>query len=269
MSTCICIPTKGRAENIKTLKLLEDTKHPIILICPQEETKYYLEYNDLAVIGCPVNGIGSTRHWIKSKYFDFFDNIVMIDDDIEKIVRHIDGEDEILKIDYLINLMIKEMTDQSAYFGGLTLCPNRFFTKPTVSTNLKYISGAFQVYIKKEGAIIPKVDYRHFEDYVYNIEYYLRDGKIIRYNNIIPITKNYNPIGGICADYGSLKKRLDDASLKADEIVLKYGPKIVKKVEKKKSSRGPACTNLRLNSYYSFTHSPDLLPEFINTIFDE
>jgi hypothetical protein len=89
----------------------------------------------------------------------------------------------------------------------------------------------------------------------------LRDGIICRWDGIIPTTKNYNPIGGICADYGSLEDRLEDAKKVADELVERYGEKIVKKVYKRKSSRGPECVNLRLNNYAKPSISLDQIDE--------
>ena len=87
--------------------------------------------------------------------------------------------------------------------------------------------------------------YRHYEDYVYDILYYKRDGGVIRYNGVSPITKNYNPDGGICGEMGSLEKRLDCEAV-ADEIIDRFGNKCVSKYWKK-LGRNPATWNLRLN----------------------
>ena len=43
--------------------------------------------------------------------------------------------------------------------------------------------------------------------------------------------------------------RLQDAEEKATTITERF-PGLVKKYYKKKSARGPACVNLRLNGYY-------------------
>mgnify|MGYP000061609651 CR=1 FL=1 len=93
-----------------------------------------------------------------------------------------------------------------------------------------------------------KIDcrYRHFEDFCYNILYFKRDSGILRYNGFAPSTKNYNPIGGIASEVGGMDKRLDCEKI-ADEIIDRFGNKCVSKYFKKKSARGPACFNLRLN----------------------
>ena len=145
--------------------------------------------------------------------------------------------------------MIITLEARNAYFGGITLCPNEFFLKDRISNNLKYISGAFQVYRSSKKSI-PISKYRHFEDYHYNIQYFLRDGIICRWDGVIPKTKNYNPIGGICDDYGSLELRLQDAEIVAKELCQKYSKSIVSSYYKKASSRCPACINLKLNHRY-------------------
>lgn len=83
---------------------------------------------------------------------------------------------------------------------------------------------------------------------------FLRDGKIVRFNDILVITDNYTETGGICGEMGSLKARLDYAEIKAQEIEDKYGTKIVRKTFKKKSARGPACYNLRLNHHFKIAN---------------
>ena len=76
--------------------------------------------------------------------------------------------------------------------------------------------------------------------------YFKRDGGILRYNGCAPITKNYNPDGGIASEMGSLEKRLECQHI-ADEIIDKFGNRVVSKYFKTKSARGPAAWNLRLN----------------------
>ena len=239
MNTIILIPSKSRLK-IKTLEILKKSKYPVKIVVPESRVSMYSDkHNPENIVGCPLNGIGTTRWWCKEHYFNDYEFILMIDDDIEELIRVIDGIDEMKTV----------LTERDAYFGGITLCANRFYTKERVSNNLKYIAGAMQIYRKKENADIIKCDYRHFEDYVYNILYFIRDGIICRWDNVIPKTKNYNPDGGICEDYGSLTIRLQDAEEKATTIIERF-PGLVKKYYKKKSARGPACVNLRLNGYY-------------------
>jgi hypothetical protein len=270
MKVLIAIPSLGRADNIITLKnnLLKGFYGDVKIIVPHNQVSHYeqsIEYNKyddeclIDVVGCGEQGIGATRTFILNEYHKNYDYIVMIDDDIEKLsrVRH-GAVVEKCHLRLWIKEAIKTLEERNAYFGGITLCPNIYYAKDTISNNLKYISGALQIYRSSERPI-PQNYLRHFEDYYNCIEYFLRDGIICRWNGIIPTTKNYNPNGGICADYGSLAIRLKDAEKVAEELLENYGSKVLKIVHKKKSSRGPECVNLRLNNY--FKCSPQVVPE--------
>jgi len=251
------IPSCGRSDNILTLKnnLLNDVDGDVIIVVPAVETDKYkcsvAENKYVAdVVACNLKGIGKTRTWILETFNNKYDFIIMIDDDIQSLKR-IRGtkENKIVEnceIHQLVPEMIETLIKRDAFFGGITLCPNEFFSKDQISNNLKYISGALQIF-RSSKQPIPNIEIRHFEDYQNCIEYYLRDGIICRWCGVIPKTVNYNPNGGICETYGGLNERLKDADLVADYLVKKYGENILKKVHKKKSARGPACTNLRLN----------------------
>lgn len=253
MDTLIAIPSLGRSSNILTLNnfLLKDCNADIIIVVPSEEIDIYrcsVEDNkyDVEVVGCDEKGIGKTRTWILQTYSMKYDYIIMIDDDLKHIKRVRESGVEPLELKFFIEEMKEELVQRDAFFGGITLCPNEFFAKDQISNNLKYISGALQIF-RSSKYHTPEIEIRHFEDYQNCIEYYLRDGIICRWCGVIPKTINYNPNGGICETYGGLQERLKDAELVADHLVKKYGENILKKVHKKKSARGPACTNLRLN----------------------
>ena len=248
----ICIPSYKRLDMIKekTLKFLKNNnieqKDINIFVSNQTDFDEYTEADigNIVLVPAIYNGIGSVRGYIVNFWASSGDNIIMIDDDIEKII---DMHSGIVYLPDLINRMFDQLKEESLYFGGLPLCANPYFLKDKFTTHLKYISGAIQ-FIRIDKSRLPIfTPYRHFEDYTYCIEYYKRDGGILQNLAAAPITKNYHPDGGICTQYGSLELRLKDAERVADEIIDRFGNKIVSKYYKKKSSRGPACVNLRLN----------------------
>ena len=245
----ICIPSYNRLSGIKTktLKLLNkyDVGNITIFVSTEKDLDEYKKENIGNVVLVPneYSGIGAVRSFIVNIWATDKDNIVLIDDDIE-MVKDLHGEE--VNVKDFFESFFKKLEETNLYFGGLGLCANPFFLKNNWSTTLKYISGAVQfVRIDKSRE---KIDcrYRHYEDFCYNIMYFKRDGGILRYNGSAPITKNYNPIGGIASEMGSLEKRLDCEHI-ADEIIDKFGNKCVKKYFKKKSARGPECWNMRLN----------------------
>lgn len=79
----IVCPSKGRCDNVRTLKLIPD----LTLIVPEREAEdYRANYPDTEVIGTPdtVRGIVATRQWI----LDNYDDVFMIDDDIKCVQRN-------------------------------------------------------------------------------------------------------------------------------------------------------------------------------------
>ena len=244
----ICIPSYNRLNGIKTktLKLLHqyDVANINIFVSTQKDYDEYKkeDIGNIVLVPEEYKGIGAVRSYIVNEWAADKDHVVMMDDDIE-LVKDLHGAEVDVK-DFFENFFIK-LEEEDLFFGGLPLCSNPFFMKDEWSTKLKYISGAIQfVRVDKSRE---KIDcrYRHFEDYVYDILYFKRDGGCVRYNGCAPITKNYNPDGGIAGEMGGMDKRLDSEAV-ADEIIDRFGNKCVSKYWKK-LGRGPACWNMKLN----------------------
>ena len=244
----ICIPSYNRLNGIvdKTLKLLK--KHDInninIFVSTQKDYDEYTAagLGNIVLVPEEFAGIGAVRSYIVNHWAEDGDDLVMYDDDIETVKNLYGGEVDLLDFhdEFICNLK-----SLGLFFGGVPLCTNTFFMKDSWTRSLKYISGAIQfVRVDRSRAKI-ECFRRMYEDYCYDIMYFKRDGGILRYNGCAPITKNYNPDGGIASEIGSLEKRLDCEKI-ADEIVDKFGNKCVSKYWKEKG-RGPACFNLKLN----------------------
>ena len=244
----ICIPSYDRVVGIqeKTLKMLKsfNITDVNIFVSTQKDFDTYTEANIGNIILVPdeFDGIGAVRSYIVNEWAVDKDNIVMIDDDIEYYKNQFCGQ---ANISILIQDFFSNLKELGLYFGGLPLCANEFFLKDKWTRTLKYCSGATQfIRIDKSREKI-HCPYRHYEDYFYNMAYFKRDGGILRYNGVAPVTKNYNVDGGIATEMGGLDKRLDCESV-ADDIITRFGDRIVSKYWKEKG-RGPACWNLRLN----------------------
>lgn len=244
----ICVPSYKRLSGVqaKTLKLLHkyECGSFYIFVSTQEDYDEYTaaDIGDIVLVPDEYKGIGAVRSYIINEWAEDKDHIVFMDDDIE-MVRDLHGAEVNIK-DFFETFFIK-LEEEDLYFGGVPLCANPFFMKDMWSTKLKYISGAIQfVRVDKSRAVID-CRYRMYEDYVYDILYFKRDGGSLRYNGVAPITKNYNPDGGIAGEMGGMDKRLDCEAV-ADEIIDRFGNKVVSKYWKK-LGRGPACWNLRLN----------------------
>tara|TARA_R100000654_G_scaffold52706_2_gene78820 strand:- start:1395 stop:2156 length:762 start_codon:yes stop_codon:yes gene_type:complete len=243
----ICIPSYKRKEFLKntTAKLLEkhNLKYYVFVSTDNDFEEYSKEFERVVKIPTQYKGIGQVRHYIINRWAEDKEKIIMIDDDIKHLINI---ENKIVEdLPSFFNEFFDKLQETELFFGGVPLCNNTFFMKKNYSTNLKYISGALQFIIVDKSREEIETTYRHFEDYVYNIKYFKRDGGALRCNYISPITKNYNIEGGICAEYGSLAERLKDADIVADEICDEFKGYVSKYYKKK--GRSPACVNLRLN----------------------
>lgn len=89
MEVKIVCPSKGRASNVLTKKLVED----LILVVPEKEVEAYKEHNpECEVVAEPshVRGITASRQFI----IDTYPNVFMIDDDIMSIRKMYSEEGE-------------------------------------------------------------------------------------------------------------------------------------------------------------------------------
>ena len=243
----ICIPSYNRCNLLKshTMKLLEQYNFvSITVFCSTVEdfVEYSKLYRNVVLVPPSHRGIGKKRSYIINKWAKHNDKIIMMDDDIDRVVDDT-GKDVNLKP--FFKEFFERLEEQQLHLGGMVLCSNPFFMKRTWTTTLKYTSGVIQFYRVDKTKEEIHCLFNHFEDYYYNIRYFRRDGGILRCNFVCPLTKCYNTEGGICAQAGGLENRLKEAEKNADLICSEYKG-MVKKYYKKKG-RNPACVNLRLN----------------------
>lgn len=249
----ICIPTYKRSELLfqKTFKLINTYNIPRksinIFVSDEEDLEEYKSiFKNINIVLVPDNfkGIGAVRSFITNDWSDDRDRIVMMDDDLEYFKLE---DNSHMNLKKLIVDFFDKLDETELNFAGLPLCNNVFFFKNNWTTTLKYCSGAFQCIKIDKNKLKLSTPYRHFEDYYFNLAYFHRDGGILRWNACSPVTKNYNINGGIAQQCGSMEKRLEVSDKVADEIINEFGSQAVSKYHKKKSARGPACLNLRLN----------------------
>jgi len=245
------VPTYKRLDILttKSLSFLRQSfilKDNIIIVADFYDTSY--DNLDYPLIKCPCRGIGETRSWILNECAESGDTLIMIDDDIEYLI---DRESKKIYLNSIINNQIKEMKICGAYLSGFPLCSNTYFLKDNYTTNLNYISGAIQIHRVDHSKDIVETHLRHFEDFHFNILYFLRDGVILRNNRYAPITQNYNPNGGICAEYGSVEARLLDAQKVAKEMEQEYQGMCLAYYKNGRAGQ-PPCWNLRLNHNFKY-----------------
>lgn len=227
----IVIPSYQRPQILKdkSLALLKKHKIPIdkidVLLGTEEEGQ---EYRKVLSNGYARNfiyhgqkGIGAVRNWIRwyYKYQTNIKYVVYMDDDIQEIL---DWQTPVKDIEELIVDMFYETEIKKLNLWGISPFHNPFFMKKTITTNLRYICGAFcgELIDRSKHDIYTEFD--HYEDMAFSCEHYLRDGGVVRNNGVAIITKYFGD-GGINASYNGIDNRKKDMEEASSHFSFRYG----------------------------------------------
>ena len=230
----IAIPSYKRPSELreKTLKLLE--RHNIdkslikIFLRDEEELKSYNyltgDYN-YVLTGC--KSISEVRNHLKYYYREDrpeINYVLYIDDDIDDIYEYVNPKlaRPIKNLEkFIIEAFVTTEKEGLSLWGIAGLC-NPFFMKNEYSKTLKYILGGFSGEVVRRDRHIILCDFDHFEDVQMSAEYFLRDGGVIRFQNI-GIKTVYFGDGGINETYGGKENRLKALKGLAKEFCERYG----------------------------------------------
>lgn len=250
----IFIPSYDRIETLKntTLKLLTKHNIPKNIITIFVETEFMKEeYNkvlndDYHIIITNTKGIMEKRNFLelygyeKALKLNTPLQVLHIDDDIQEIMDY----DKIAEnLNNIINIGFSECRRNGYNFFGISPFSNSFFLQKKITYTNKYIAGGFygEIFDLKNEMIM--VDVNHGEDLQRSMEAFLRDGGVVRLNEIAPITK-YFPNSGITAFCGGKEKRKIEMKKNCLYLAARYGD-MCKLVKNKWGF------NLRLNSFFS------------------
>ena len=277
----ICIPSYKRATfcKEKTLSTLHrnkiDPKKVYVYVANKEDYDLYNEtlnknmYNKL-VIG--KKGLVPQRQFIMQQW-PRGKHIVFLDDDVESIDLSLSPRFKKHNLNYFIKEAFNECEKNNSFIWGVYAVFNPFFrkTKSELSTDLKYIVGAFYGIINRPNLknielTITKANGQK-EDVERTLKFFINDGIVLRFNKIGFTTKYYGKEGGLgkfeerikpmkeaCkklekkySDYGQIKVRDNGMA----EFVLKKIPSAnkssVSKKTKKKYKTSNAKTRKNIN----------------------
>jgi hypothetical protein len=220
----ICIPSYKRAVicNRKTLKTLNDigiSKDKIKVFIVEEEQEAYAtelnpEWYGSLVVG--VKGLVPQRQFI-TDYHPAGTHIISLDDDIEGLDLSLTAyqtADEFFKDAF------KTCEKEKAFLWSVYPVFNEYFRKERkpVTTEISFAIGAFFGYINRPNdpeLMTPLSPNGNKEDVERSIRYYLKDGKVVRFNRVGFKTKYYGTDGG---GLGTFKSRLE--KMKENAIAL-------------------------------------------------
>jgi hypothetical protein len=251
----IAIPSYKR-QNIlinKTFPLLKnygiDNNEIDVFVANDDEYEIYKEAldNDINIIVGEV-GIDNIRMFM-SNYYNEGEEILYIDDDIEKLERlvMIDGKkklEPIADLRYIIEEGFRLCKTHNMKNWGIYPVHNPFFMSDKVSTDLKYVGGGFTGVINDREC--EKRIVSHGEDYERTIRYYLKYGGVIRFNNLTFKTKNFAK-GGIDASLNNEREKYIDEEINK----LKEHYPDMMTIKKKKNYNNPVLRDRRLKIKYT------------------
>ena len=238
----VAIPSYKRPSTLKnkSLRVLQeqkiDPKRIDIFVADKEQEKIYRDelphgsYNKI-IVGEP--GIKNIRNFMP-KYYPEGQKIFYMDDDIGQVFQNFNHGKTLPKLNKdtydkkhnkLLKLRNLHKFIESAFDlakkkkmdnWGVYPVENPYFMKPTTkksddytSTYLSYIIGFMTGVINNRKAEIRTIDDK--EDYERSIKYYLKDGGVLRFNNVTCRTNCYKEPGGMQVE--RTKKRIHDSAV--------------------------------------------------------
>ena len=227
----VAIPTYKRYNEIttKTLPTLKrgkvDKKRIYVFVASKTEEKLYREKMDpdtyhKIVVG--KKGLVPQRRYI-SQYFPENTKIVSMDDDVQNMIqlKRDDSLKKISNLDSLFKRFFKTLIDKDLYLWGVYPVKNNMFMSRKTTTDLRFIIGVVHGYINRHSKdLYPSMKSVSKEDIEQSILFYLKDGGVVRFNDITFTTK-FNAPGGLGVDRFQMNKN-------AQEYLVKTYPGIAK-----------------------------------------
>ena len=227
----VAIPTYKRYNEIttKTLPTLKrgkvDKKRIYVFVASKSEERLYREKMDpdtyhKIVVG--KKGLVPQRRYI-SQYFPENTKIVSMDDDVQNMIqlKRDDSLKKISNLDSLFKRFFKTLIDKNLYLWGVYPVKNNMFMSRKTTTDLRFIIGVVHGYINRHSKdLYPSMKSVSKEDIEQSILFYLKDGGVVRFNDITFTTK-FNAPGGLGVDRFQMNKN-------AQEYLVKTYPGIAK-----------------------------------------
>ena len=226
----VAIPTYNRSKIIakKTLETLNrggvPAKSVYIFVANDAERDAYANavpstlFKEI-VVG--VKGITDQRKFI-TRYFAEGTRVVSMDDDVEKFLRLSRNGEKLVDfkkgdLDRFIKKAFAKAEAHNLFLWGIYPMRYAYYMKHNVTTDLRLILGTAYGFICRHDAdLVPTVGEK--EDYENTIRHFLKDGGVMRFNDICLKTIYHSP-GGL----GKLtEERLQANKIAAEHLQQKY-----------------------------------------------
>jgi hypothetical protein len=117
--------------------------------------------------------------------------VLCIDDDVSKIKMKVQ-----MPLAQAVDRMFDITAKEGAALFGINPCSHTLGLKDEYTVGLSYCIGAFQGIIIKD----PKLETSpspFYEDFWRTVKAYQRDGKVVRFNGLAPVTRYFSEAGGL------------------------------------------------------------------------
>jgi hypothetical protein len=252
--------TKLKNETLNTLSRFEVEKSIINIFVVEEEYDEYKKINPEHNIIIGEKGLVNQRRFIEN-YYKEGDLLLFLDDDITDI--------DLLGKNFNDFVMegFRECMKHNSYIFSIYPVWNKYFREKQkyMTTCLNYCIGAFYGIINRNEKVILDNDQK--EDVERSIKYFLKDGIVIRFNQIGFKTKYYS-VGGL----GSLKERMNEIINEVEkmcELYPTYGKKKIRKngIHEFVLNKIPSKTEgMKINRFSISKNTFDELYEMLNKI---
>lgn len=205
MDYVVAIPSYRRAKTLKekTLALLERHNIPAekitIFVGNQEEhDTYRKEIPPQYQIVIGEVGMGAIRRFIQ-KHYPEGTNVMNFDDDLSEVMKKIDDK-TMVPVDNLEKEVIvrgfSECKKHNSYLFGVYAAANAMFMKNRVAVGLYYCIGScWGIVSRHDDSLSVTLDDK--EDFERTLQHYVKDGKVVRLDDITVKSKYYTEDGGM------------------------------------------------------------------------
>ena len=203
----IAIPSYKRHKTLKEKTLQVLTKYKInpekvtIFVANQEEFENYKkELSDTPYSKIVIGevGMGAIRRFIQ-KYYPENTYVMNFDDDLSEILHKIDDKVMLPVEDLEKQVILRGFTEcqkHNAYLFGVYAASNPMFMKHRVAVGLYYCIGScWGVVTRHDKDLTVTLDDK--EDFERTLQHYVKDGKVVRLDDITVKSKYYTEDGGM------------------------------------------------------------------------
>ena len=188
---------------------------------------------DVGHIIVGIKGLPEIRNFI-FQYFPKGTPLVSLDDDVRGFVRLEHGRVRPLRpaeFTQMADFAFRECDRVGASFWGDYPVPNPFYMHDTISYDLKFIMGSFWGCYNPGTDVQITIGNGEKEDYMRTIQFWERDGKIVRLNYIAHKTTTYKEAGGLQSDGTKMRQKRE---IQTVDKILKNGRSMLEVIQNEK-----------------------------------